>query len=241
MSVLLLELSGPLQSWGDSSRYVRRGTRGEPTKSGVVGMLASALGRSREEPLDDLATLEFGVRLDQPGSLLVDFQTERPQGDTNKSMPLSYRYYLADAKFLVALAGETGWLETVCEAVSHPAWPLFLGRRSCPPDRPPALGVREEYADVREALSYEPWLATERYRRRNPRVKELEVACDARAGETAESQDDQPLSFSGSCRRYAGRGVHRFRVGIEGLAGREGAVAAGRPEKLPAHDPMGFF
>lgn len=241
MSVLLLELSGPLQSWGDSSRYVRRGTRGEPTKSGIVGMLASALGRSREDPLDDLASLEFGVRLDQPGSILVDFQTERPQGDTKKAMPLSYRYYLSDAKFLVALAGDADWLKTICDAVSHPVWPLFLGRRSCPPDRPPALGVREEYADVREALSSEAWLATERYRRRNPRLRELEVACDAREDEPAESQDDHPLSFSGACRRYAGRGVHRFRVGIEDLSDRDGDARHQPGEKLPAHYPMGFF
>ena len=61
MAVLLLRLSGPMQSWGDSSRFVRRTTRTEPTKSGVVGMLASALGRSREDALDDLAQLEFGV------------------------------------------------------------------------------------------------------------------------------------------------------------------------------------
>ena len=36
MSVLLLQLAGPLQSWGDSSRFVRRETRNEPTKSGVI-------------------------------------------------------------------------------------------------------------------------------------------------------------------------------------------------------------
>ena len=112
MGVLFLELSGPLQSWGDSSRYVKRGTRWEPTKSGVVGMLASALGRSREDRVDDLSSLEFGVRLDQPGSLLVDFQTERPPGDPNKPMPLSYRHYLADAKFLeYSILREDGTLD----------------------------------------------------------------------------------------------------------------------------------
>jgi len=46
MSVLLLRLAGPLQSWGDSSRFATRGTRREPTKSGVIGMVAAALGRS---------------------------------------------------------------------------------------------------------------------------------------------------------------------------------------------------
>lgn len=53
MSVLLLQLAGPLQSWGDSSRFVRRETRNEPTKSGVIGMLASAQGRTREDSIED--------------------------------------------------------------------------------------------------------------------------------------------------------------------------------------------
>ena len=43
MAVLLLKLAGPLQSWGSSSRFTERGTEHEPTKSGVVGLLAAAL------------------------------------------------------------------------------------------------------------------------------------------------------------------------------------------------------
>lgn len=132
MSVLLLRLSGPMQSWGDSSRFVRRATRNEPTKSGVIGLMAAALGRSREVGIEDLAALEFGVRDDQPGSLVVDFQTEKTLGGSGKSMPLSYRYYLSDAKFLAALAGNDALIESIDEALKHPCWPLFLGRRSCP-------------------------------------------------------------------------------------------------------------
>jgi len=232
MAILLLALSGPLQSWGDSSRYVKRGTR---------WMLASALGRSREDKLDDLSSLEFGVRLDQPGSLLVDFQTERPLGDTNKAMPLSYRYYLADAKFLVALAGDVSLLQELDEALRHPSWPLYLGRRSCPPDTPPSRGVRDDYQDVRSALSSEPWLAMGRYRRRHQYVTDLEVACDVREGESAESQADLPLSFSGAGRKYAGRGVYRFRVPVKQLGGGKVSTTSTGAVALPAHDPMGFF
>ena len=76
MSVLLLKLAGPLQSWGADSRFTERKTRHEPTKSGVIGLLAAALGRRRTEPVDDLASLRFGVRIDQPGHYECDFQTE---------------------------------------------------------------------------------------------------------------------------------------------------------------------
>ena len=77
MSVLLLQLAAPLQSWGDSSRFVRRETRGEPTKSGVIGMLASAQGRSREDSIEDLLRLSFGVRIEQRGRVIRDLQTEK--------------------------------------------------------------------------------------------------------------------------------------------------------------------
>lgn len=247
MTVLLLRLSGPLQSWGDSSRFVRRGTRTEPTKSGVIGMLASAQGRSREDSLDDLCGLEFGVRADQHGHVTCDFQTERPM-DGGKAMPLSYRYYLADAKFLVALGGDEELLQKLQRAVCAPMWPLFLGRRSCPPDEPICLGLRDEYADVRDALGRYPWIAADWYQRR-ARVSDLEICCDAKEGEPSLSQPDIPLTFSGSGRKYASRGVYRFRVPLGSLEGARQAKAFDEAPAAPSaspsfpggHDPMGFF
>ena len=51
---LLLRLSAPLQSWGSGSVYDNRETDDMPTKSGVTGILAAALGRKRGESLEDL-------------------------------------------------------------------------------------------------------------------------------------------------------------------------------------------
>ncbi len=51
MSVLLLRLAGPLQSWGTQSRFRVRDTGREPSKSGVIGLLCTALGRPRTAPL----------------------------------------------------------------------------------------------------------------------------------------------------------------------------------------------
>ena len=59
---LLLRLSAPLQSWGSESVYDNRETDDMPTKSGVIGMLAAALGRKRSDSLEDLVKLKFGVR-----------------------------------------------------------------------------------------------------------------------------------------------------------------------------------
>ena len=55
MATLLLKLAGPLQSWGSDSRFTETKTRHEPTKSGVIGLLAAALGRRRTEDVSDLA------------------------------------------------------------------------------------------------------------------------------------------------------------------------------------------
>lgn len=238
MSVLLLRVAGPLQSWGDSSRFARRTTRREPTKSGIVGLLAAAMGRGRQDPVEDLARLEMGVRTDQPGELLRDFQTERTM-DGRKSLPLSHRYYLVDACFLVALSGDDVLLASADAALRCPRWPLYLGRRSCPPTLPLTLGVHEEYGDVREALEREPWLASERFRALHSDVTELDVACDARDGEACESQADYPLSFSGEGRRYACRPVIRYKVA------NPDAVSAGDggrdDEADVVHDPMSWF
>ncbi|CAM5729897.1 hypothetical protein SANTM175S_01872 [Streptomyces antimycoticus] len=74
-AVLLLRLAGPLQAWGSRSAFNRRETNAEPTKSGVIGLLAAAAGRAREEPLDELLPLRLGIRVDQPGTLLRDYHT----------------------------------------------------------------------------------------------------------------------------------------------------------------------
>ncbi|MFC5181989.1 type I-E CRISPR-associated protein Cas5/CasD [Actinomadura harenae] len=81
-SVLLIRLAGPLQSWGVASRFsARRDSHSRPTKSGVIGMCAAALGlpRSMEATestvLGELARAVFGVRADRPGVPVRDFHT----------------------------------------------------------------------------------------------------------------------------------------------------------------------
>jgi CRISPR system Cascade subunit CasD len=73
--VLLIRLAGPLQSWGLTGRFTRRDTHSRPTKSGVIGLCAAALGLDREQPLGELAEVLFGVRADRPGTPLRDYHT----------------------------------------------------------------------------------------------------------------------------------------------------------------------
>ncbi|MFF4583731.1 type I-E CRISPR-associated protein Cas5/CasD [Streptomyces sp. NPDC001373] len=208
MSILLLRLAGPLQSWGSSARFARRTTETAPTKSGVIGMLAAALGRDRTDDLSDLAALSFAVRIDQPGTRLRDFQTAR-HADTGKPMPVSERFYLADAVFLAAVAGGEELIRTLHTAVQAPVYLPYLGRRSCPPQGPLDLGTREG-DDAVAALRHEPWHAADWHQRRHskqalvPLQLLAETTGDAPLGTTVR---DQPVTFAPDHRRYALRNV----------------------------------
>lgn len=204
MSTLLLLLSGPLQSWGDSSRFAQRTTNREPTKSGVIGLVAAAQGRRRADSLEDLLTLRFGVRVDAEGEILRDFQTaHRPNG---KPLPLTYRYYLSDATFVVGLEGPEDLIRTLDERVRSPAFPLYLGRRACPPSLPVALGVRD--SGLEDALRTEQWRASElQQRRMRAREVKLRLVHDAEPGVEGITQRDVPVSFDPEHRRYSWRTV----------------------------------
>lgn len=131
MNTLLLRLAAPMQSWGVDSKFDTRDTQREPTKSGVLGLLAAACGFRRDDvlALQELSRLQFGVRVDQEGQLLHDFHMAH-----GTSTYVTHRYYLCDAIFLCGLASDDReLLERCADRLTHPVYPLFLGRRSCHP------------------------------------------------------------------------------------------------------------
>lgn len=62
MSTLLLRLAGPVQSWGIDSKFEVRRTENAPSKSGVTGLLAAALGIQRNEDISSLNQLRLGCQ-----------------------------------------------------------------------------------------------------------------------------------------------------------------------------------
>ncbi len=215
MSVLLLRLAGPMQAWGDSSRFAVRETREQPTKSGVLGLLAAAQGRRRSDTLVDLAALRFGVRTDQEGRLMRDFHTAQ-------GAPLSTRYYLMDAVFLAGVEGDHALLSALHDALRRPAFPLYLGRRSCPTQGRVSLGIIE--TDLETALRTHDWLAAPWYRREQSKHVRLPLAVDAgrEYNGPVEQRPDVPISFSQERRRYGWRAVHRPQaVEVDNPEGRD--------------------
>lgn len=51
---LLIRLAAPMQAWGIDSKFDVRYTKTMPTRSGIIGMLAAALGIRRSQPLSFL-------------------------------------------------------------------------------------------------------------------------------------------------------------------------------------------
>lgn len=204
MSTLVLLLRGPMQSWGHDSRYTVRDTAQYPTKSGVLGLIAAAEGRRRSDPVEDLAMLRFGVRVDQPGVAMKDFQTAI-DWERGKSMPLVSRYYLADAVFVAAIEGPKSTLKGIAQALKSPRYSLYLGRRSCPANYDIVRGLHD--CSLEAALAQEEWHASSRDRENRPSTVDLPVFRDAHPGEHGTPLRDVPVSFSQEDRKYAWRVV----------------------------------
>ncbi len=216
MTTLLIRLVGPLQSWGTTSRFDERDTGKEPSKSGVIGLLAAARGIDRENwvDLEPLTTLTMGVRHDRPGIPKCDYQTAgcaagdsiiKADGSKAKDVGVvSRRFYLADAAFLVGLMGSDRLLlERIHTALRDPVWPLALGRKSYVPSEPLWLQDGVQEGTVREVLLRYPWIS--RIRKWENRPEKLMVSFESEDG-SGVLKMDQPLS-SFAERRFGARYV----------------------------------
>jgi len=204
MATLLIPLVGPMQSWGTRSRFDHRDTEREPSKSGVVGLVCAAIGRDRNEPIDDLRALRMGVRCDREGKLAKDFQTAQDvaTADGKKKNVVSHRSYLTDAAFLVGLEGDGELLKRIHDALQRPRWPLALGRKSYIPSLYPWLvdGLKED--PLEEALhGYPP--VDERVERRKGTIRFVFESDEP----TEHIRMDNPVSFALGKREFEKRFV----------------------------------
>ena len=103
-------------------------------------------------------------------------------------------------------------------ALTHPVYPLFLGRRSCPPTLPLVLGIRD--ADLKTSLSEEPRLVSS--------FGTLRIIIDAEEQDAGSAViKDLPVSFNPFRREF---GYRRF---------REYMLSGGRQtEAETEHDPF---
>jgi CRISPR system Cascade subunit CasD len=163
---LALYFDAPLQSWGYASRFDRRTTLAHPTRSGVIGLLAAALGldRADAEGLARLDTLGLSVYAFRMGGRLTDYHTVGGGYDPKReSMSIcrkasggigntvqTYREYLEGSRFGAVVSGETLLIQELAGAVQNPVWGVWLGRKSCVPAARVFEGV---HADNEAALA----------------------------------------------------------------------------------------
>lgn len=201
-----------MQSWGVEDRFIKvRKTNRFPTKSGVVGLMAAALGWDRDDDLTELARLKMGVRIDVPGIMSKDFQTTRkPTSSRSKKdkQEVSDRYFLQDAVFMVGLQSENlGMLKDLEWALKHPAFDLFAGRKSFVLNDDFLMGVKED-ATIEDVFASLEWQGDEHVLGGIP--SDLEVVMDDDGnGNDPIVLNDYPLSFDLNHREWSARRVNR--------------------------------
>jgi CRISPR system Cascade subunit CasD len=167
---LIFQLYGPMAAWGEIAVGEIRATADHPTRSAVLGLVAAALGITREQEDEHqklAAGYGFAVRLDAPGEALRDYHTAQVSTGKGgrglatradelvydkKTTILSSRDYRLDALNTICLwatVDSPPWsLEAIAQALQTPAFPLFLGRKSCPL----ALPLRPEVVEADSLL-----------------------------------------------------------------------------------------
>lgn len=174
-----------LTYWGNQAMtveaFVRVGTDGKPLP--------------REALLRDFHMVGSGYDdKDLWQSLLIP-KTSEGKKAVGGGTKMTYRYYLQDIAFAVALAGNRAELEQLQAALESPVWDLYLGRKSCVPTDFIGRGV---FANEEEAFAGARRLAEEKGRAPTFRVVEGE-----HEGEVI-GLNDVPISF-GEHKRYRDR------------------------------------
>lgn len=216
VNTIRIWLEAPLQAWGARSKFEYRSTEAMPTKSGVVGMLANALGRQRQDDVSDLTGLRFGVRWYREGRAMIDFHTAGADdgvavaSGAKGRLVVSRRAYLQDAAFVVGLqSDDRQLLEMIGDALRSPTRPLYLGRKSCPPVGPLVDDVSLVETDLEAALA-EDWRPAGRTERRGEPDPAPEIYVELEEGEIR--LPDQLSSGVFAERRFTDRRVARIAV-----------------------------
>jgi len=226
---VLLWFEAPLQSWGADSKFGRRDTLNFPTKSGVLGLVCSAMGAGGEqaELLARFAPLDMQVisyrktdtkrqkQTKQP--MMRDFQMvgsgyddkdpwqtllvpkkadgSKPNGAGTK---MTYRYYLQDAVFAVALQVPCDLAEQIAQALQNPNWDIYLGRKNCIPTE---LIYQGQFADF-DALNNQVWSISQQ----KQLLEDFHVVQGEIEGDEHLTLNDVPVQF-GQNKKYRDRQV----------------------------------
>lgn len=156
---LVFQLYAPLVSWGEAAVGEVRHSNAVPSRSALLGLLAAACGIRRDAPLMEvfIRHYHFAVRpLSSCEQWLRDYHTvevprqsrkrvystrrdELTQAPEELGTLITTREYRCDAYYHIAVQETEGAplaLQKLAAALVEPVFPLYLGRKSCPPALP---------------------------------------------------------------------------------------------------------
>ncbi len=225
-----------MQSWGHASRFERRTTALHPTRSGIFGLLAAALGIDKHAPDEANRLARFApLRLttvtlprcargqrgaELPIVRLEDYHTVGPRegirrasGKVDRDATVqTYRHYLLDARFGVLLDGPPELLAELAAALRDPVWGVWFGRKCCLPAAPLlAAGPAAPEEAWRELLRRAGLSGTEN-------LADFDHVRECGPGEPgADSLDDSPVGYGRPIgERHAPRWIRRLARGQHG-------------------------
>lgn len=231
---VLLWFEAPLQSWGADSKFGRRDTLKFPSKSGVLGLVCSALGAGGEQidllarfaPLDmqvisyrktnskgekrnkkpllrDFQMVGSGYDDSNPWQTLLIPKTAEGKKAVGGGSKMTYRYYLQDAVFAVALQVPTEQSDDIALALQSPHWDVYLGRKTCIPSEPIYQGIFESVEEVFKQAG--------KIAETKKLLVDFKVVQGAEDGDENYTLNDVPIQF-GEHKQYRDRQVTLFNL-----------------------------
>ena len=189
-----------MQSWGLRAKFDYRSTETMPTKSGVIGLLAAALGLERSDTvgLAEISKLKLMTICVKEGTVVSDYHTvgggydpDNPdeqencltttEGKHKKGSAVTKRQYLCDYEFLAVLRGDSILINKCSEALQNPVYALCLGRKSCFPSMPVHVGVYQNKQEMIDCLKANKWR------------EGLRISCEVDKG--GQFEQDVPINF----------------------------------------------
>lgn len=159
---------------GELAGHERRGSWTWPGRSAILGLLAAAKGIRRDGDFSELDALRLAVAVFDEGAQLRDYHTVQTVPTVMGRRPQSRPAALRDSRDrlntaitlrdyrICPLYGVAVWgdgLDGLKQALVRPAFPLYLGRKSCPlalPVGPEIVSAQDELAAF-SALRLPPW------------------------------------------------------------------------------------
>jgi CRISPR system Cascade subunit CasD len=231
---VLLWFEAPLQSWGADSKFGRRDTLKFPSKSGVLGLVCSALGaggeqidllarfapldmqvisyrktnskgekRNKEPLLRDFQMVGSGYDDSNPWQTLLIPKTAEGKKAVGGGSKMTYRYYLQDAVFAVALQVPTEQSDDIALALQSPHWDVYLGRKTCIPSEPIYQGIFESVEEVFKQAG--------KIAETKKLLVDFKVVQGAEDGDENYTLNDVPIQF-GEHKQYRDRQVTLFNL-----------------------------